>query len=87
MKMKIKESERVAIWKALRCLEAADAINLLALNGHSTFYPEVRKWESMAHQLYKEAGFYDIPTFDLRAFCKHVCEEYEKGNLKVIPFE
>ena len=83
----MKESQRRAIWKTLRCLEAAEAINRLALNGHSIFYWEVRKWESMAHKLYREAGFDDISTFDLRAVCTQVCEDYEKGNLEVIPFE
>ena len=83
----LKESHRRAIWKALRCLEAADAINLLAVNGHSAFYSEVRKWNSKAHKFWRDAGFEDVPTFILRASCKHVCEEYEKGNLEVIPFE
>ncbi len=85
--MTIKESQRRQIWKALRCLEAAEAINQLAINGHNAFYPEVRRWESTAHKLWREAGFDDMPTFNLRADCTQICEDYVAGKLEVLPFE
>ena len=83
----MKESQRRKIWKALRCIEASNAIGLLVTTGHEELAHEQRKWESKAHSLWRDAGFEDVPTSDLRGICARVCDDYENGRLEVIPFE
>jgi len=84
---KIKESQRRAIWKALRCLEAAESIGLLVVNGHKELACEQKNWESKAHNFYREAGFDDLPTFDLHRICAQICRAYENGQIQVVLFE
>ena len=65
---------------------AAAAVADVAVNDES-YAPQSYALESQAHALIREAGFKDGPTFYLSDWCAQICEDYEKGNLEVIPFE
>jgi len=71
---------------AERLFTAAAAVADVAVNDES-FAAQARHLEQQAHKLIVAAGFKDGPTFELSAWCAQICEDYEKGNLEVIPFE
>ena len=82
----MKESQRRAIWMADKLFTAAAAVADVAVNDQS-YAPQSYDLERQAHSLIRDAGFKDAPTFELSAWCAQICEDYEKGNLEVIPFE
>ncbi len=84
--MKIKESQRRAIWMAERLFTAASALSDVAVNDES-YAPQAYELERQAHALVRAAGFEDRATFELSAWCEQICEDYVAGKLQVLPFE
>jgi len=82
----IKESQRKAIWRADRLFAAAAALSELAVNDEA-YAAQAADLERQAHATFRSAGFGDVPTFEVSAFCREICENYTAGKLEVIPFE
>lgn len=74
------------IWRANRLFTAAAALADVAVNDNS-YAQQAWELEIRAHQLVRDAGFEDAPTFDLSAWCAQICADYTAGNLEVLPFE
>ena len=87
--MKIKESQRRAIWTAERLFAAAAAVSEVAVNDEC-WADQARDLEDQAHAVFRSSGFEDGPTSEVYAFCVDICHAYANdtsGKLEVIPFE
>lgn len=86
--MKIKESQRSAIWRADRLFAAAASVSEVAVDDQA-YAAQARDLKRQAHEVFRSAGFQDGPTAEVWAFCREVCHAYEFGGgwLEVVPFE